>query len=742
MADTQPFQLFFQILDDQTCDFGRAVERVVQAISAHDVLKSEKGVAQAARAFESSHATRDGLKLLDLVDNRAFLIPDIAMPVHLLMALRGHAASELTVARVLMHHQFWSSSSSDRPQAERDRRLLQALGWLSHAAGCTTFDAFRMSADNRRTAAWQGYAIAQRIKSMRDLSCNLDDTVNERFDRQVLPGEDRYGERAEPGQHRVPTLNADTGLPEYICGHVASHIYGGGYDDPALSLGVTARRIMARFPVFAGHCEAIIDDGADHSRAWRLIEVMEAPDQTAFDCREEVEAMLLALAQRGDRRALCRSAAYAMRRAYHGADTDMLEIALGMLSVASGAREVSDADGSAHVAIKRAGEFVMKLMRERAEYEARAAVEAEAKKAAEVAAEAEPDPDSEEKPAAAQDMLEPTVTESELDDLTNDPGMPETAVEILRAKKLELRVLKAKERFLESVERVVILREIGNRDSKDSKQVVAELASMQKPLPLAKMPFDLSGWRSDLVREFPHATAPIDTIVGDLVARQAADKKSFVIRPTLLIGAPGTGKSRLARRIAETADVAFRMISAAGVADSMFAGCARGWHTGHPSIPFDVVRSSRCPNPILLIDEIEKAGLSRHNGNLVDSLLPMLEPETAAAWSDPYVQAPVNLSYVNWLFTCNSLSGLPGPFLDRVRIVRVDEPGIHHLSDLAASIVRDLAARSGHAGWLPALDGDELAAISRGWKRHGSIRHLQKLVEACLRAREQAAVRH
>src|SRR3546814_7088270 len=51
-------------------------------------------------------------------------------------------------------------------------------------------------------------------------------------------------------------------------------------------------------------------------------------------------------------------------------------------------------------------------------------------------------------------------------------------------------------------------------------------------------------------------------------------------------------------------------------------------------------------NPGIVLDEIEKAGTSRHNGNLLDALLAMLEPETSAQWFDRYLEAPVNLSGV------------------------------------------------------------------------------------------------
>jgi hypothetical protein len=41
------------------------------------------------------------------------------------------------------------------------------------------------------------------------------------------------------------------------------------------------------------------------------------------------------------------------------------------------------------------------------------------------------------------------------------------------------------------------------------------------------------------------------------------------------------------------------------------------------------------------LDEIDKDGTVHRNGNLLDALLPMLEPRSAAAYQDAFVQAPV-----------------------------------------------------------------------------------------------------
>jgi len=169
---------------------------------------------------------------------------------------------------------------------------------------------------------------------------------------------------------------------------------------------------------------------------------------------------------------------------------------------------------------------------------------------------------------------------------------------------------------------------------------------------------------------------------------------------------------------------------------------SRGWHSSHPSVPIDLIRATTTPNPILILDEIEKVGVSRHNGNLHDTVLAMLEPETAKMWTDPFVQGHCDLSALNWLSTANTLAGLPSPLLDRLRIVHVDAPDLTHLPQLSATILKEISASQGHDAWHPALDQMELNAVGKAWSRQPSLRYLRRLIEGCLRAREMSAGRH
>jgi ATP-dependent Lon protease len=107
------------------------------------------------------------------------------------------------------------------------------------------------------------------------------------------------------------------------------------------------------------------------------------------------------------------------------------------------------------------------------------------------------------------------------------------------------------------------------------------------------------------------------------------------------------------------------------------------------------------------------------------------------------LDAELNLSYVSYIATANSIEDLPGPLRDRFRVVRIPAPTLVHLPVLAASIMRDLAVEDDTRAHDEPLAQDELDVIGRAWTRERfSMRKLQRLVAATLEARDQCAPRH
>src|SRR5690606_4634128 len=119
-------------------------------------------------------------------------------------------------------------------------------------------------------------------------------------------------------------------------------------------------------------------------------------------------------------------------------------------------------------------------------------------------------------------------------------------------------------------------------------------------------------------------------------------------------------------------------------------GTARAWSTAEPSAALRAIKDGGIANPLILVDEIEKAGASRHNGRIVDTLLSLLEAETARAWYDECLCVAADLTAINWIVTANTLAGIPEPLRNRLTIVQVGHPGAADFNAILGGIRQEI----------------------------------------------------
>lgn len=162
--------------------------------------------------------------------------------------------------------------------------------------------------------------------------------------------------------------------------------------------------------------------------------------------------------------------------------------------------------------------------------------------------------------------------------------------------------------------------------------------------------------------------------------------------PILLVGPPGAGKSWLAQKIGEVIGLPTLVISAAGSTDNMaLKGTARGWNSARPGLPVDFMAQHQVANPLIVVDEIDKVSEAQRNGNILDTLHQLTEPENARQWVDEFLLGRCDMSRVSWVATANDTPRLPASLLSRFQVICVAGPDLSHRSVMLHSVLKEVS---------------------------------------------------
>ena len=191
--------------------------------------------------------------------------------------------------------------------------------------------------------------------------------------------------------------------------------------------------------------------------------------------------------------------------------------------------------------------------------------------------------------------------------------------------------------------------------------------------------------------------APATEVIWRAMRRSVRDgAPGLRIPPLLLDSPPGIGKSYWSRRLGALLATSTTVIEATGENASFgIVGSQRGWGGSHPGRLIETVLQSRIANPVMVVDEVEKAGRATstngHAFGLAEALPPLLEPLTAQRWSCPYYQVKFDMSWVIWVLTSNDFRLLPEPLLSRCPPIRLCHLT---LAELLAFVRREGAKRA------------------------------------------------
>ena len=203
------------------------------------------------------------------------------------------------------------------------------------------------------------------------------------------------------------------------------------------------------------------------------------------------------------------------------------------------------------------------------------------------------------------------------------------------------------------------------------------------------------------------------------------------------------GKVLFSTRHGGVSEGPFASLNLGGATDNRcLQGTARGWSATTPAWPIAEMARLSAPNPVFFLDEIEKAGGQRDtNGRAHDTLLAMIEPESAATWFDECLRTAADLRNAIWIMAANETRGISAPLLSRLSVHQIEPPPVTAFAATFSGLLAGIAADMGCSpAELPILERETRDALRGGFAGHRNLRRLRAQMEECLGIAAEAAL--
>ena len=192
-----------------------------------------------------------------------------------------------------------------------------------------------------------------------------------------------------------------------------------------------------------------------------------------------------------------------------------------------------------------------------------------------------------------------------------------------------------------------------------------------------------------LYQQLPNFTDVLDDVKRHVALSQDC-QDGLEVTPMLLLGPAGIGKTHFAKCLSEMLGTGMSLVPMSSMtAGWLLSGSSSQWRGARPGKVFEALVDGRYANPVIVVDEIDKASCDAQYDPL-GALYSLLEHDTAQHFTDEFAEVAIDASQVIWITTANDERHIPDPILNRMNVFEIAPPSFEQARTIAFNLYRSI----------------------------------------------------